>query len=569
VNRLARLIRVARGQEPADLVFSGGSLVNVFSGRIEQGDLAVAGDFIAGIGRYEGRETIDVSGRFLAPGYIDPHLHLESTLLCPARITEVLLARGTTAVVADPHEIANVLGVEGIRLLIDMSRGQPLDYFFMVPSCVPSTHLETAGAVLDARKILPLLENPRVLGLAEMMNFPGLLAGVPEVLAKIEAFSQRPIDGHAPLLSGRDLCAYAAAGIGTEHECTRVDEAEEKLARGLRIFIREGSQARNLADLLPLVREKTLRRISFCTDDRHPGDLMHEGHLDYVLTRAVSLGLDPVSALTMATLNPAEAYGLKHQGALAPGYQADVVVLSDLGGFTPEKVYKNGQLVAENGELLVDVPFHEIPEWASPMNIGELNVDRLRIPVASSRVRVISLVENQILTEHLVEDSPERDGFLASDPDRDLGRLMVFERHQGSGRIGQGLVKGFGLKTGALASSIAHDSHNIVATGVDPEDILCAVEAVKEMGGGLTVAAGGRLLARLALPLAGLMTTAGLTDTATAERNLNKAALELGCCIGNPFMALSFLALPVIPDLKLTDKGLVDVNRFDFVPLFV
>jgi adenine deaminase len=500
---------------------------------------------------------------------MDPHLHLESTMLCPDRIAEVLLPRGTTAVVADPHEIANVLGFEGVRLLIDMSRAQPLDYFFTAPSCVPSTHLETAGAVLDASKLLPLLKDPRVLGLAEMMNFPGLLAGAPEVLAKIEAFSERPIDGHAPLLSGRDLCAYAAAGIGTEHECSRLDEAEEKLARGLRIFIREGSQARNLADLLPLVREKTLGRISFCTDDRHPGDLVNEGHLDHVLTRAVSLGLDPVIALTLATFNPAEAYGLKRRGALAPGYRADFVVLSDLEGFTPEQVYKNGRLVAEKGHLLVDAPVHEIPEWASPMNTGVLDLDRLNVPVASAKVRVIGLVANQILTEHLVERTPEGGGFLVADPDRDLARLMVFERHQGSGRIGQGLVKGFGLRAGALASSIAHDSHNIVAAGIDPVDILCAVEAVRNGGGGLAVAAGGRVLAHLALPLAGLMTTAGAADTAAAEQNLKRAAGELGCRIDNPFMALSFMALPVIPNLKLTDKGLVDVNRFDFVPLFV
>jgi len=569
VNNLKRMIRVARGEEPADLVLSGGRLVNVFSGRIEEGDLAVAGDTIAGVGRYDGKERVDISGRFVVPGYMDPHLHLESTLLCPGRLSEVLLPRGTTTVVADPHEIANVLGIEGIRLLMDMSRGQPLDYFFMAPSCVPATHLETAGDVLDSGKISTLLQDPLVLGLAEMMNFPGVLGTAPEVIAKIEAFSERPIDGHAPLLSGRDLCAYAAAGIGTEHECTRLDEAEEKLARGLRIFIREGSQARNLADLLPLVRDATLRRISFCADDRHPQDLIESGHLDYIITRAVSLGLDPVAAITMATLNPAEAYGLKHRGAIAPGYKADFLLLPDLNRFTPEKVYKNGRLAAENGKLLVDAPVQEIPGWASPMNIGELNLERLKVPVRSSKVRVIGLVENQIITEHLVEDTPEGGGLLVADPGRDLARLMVFERHQGSGRIGQGLVKGFGLKTGALASSIAHDSHNIVAAGLDPADILCAVEAVKEMGGGLAVAVGGRVSASLALPLAGLMTSAGAADTATVERKLKRGAAELGCRAGNPFMALSFLALPVIPNLKLTDKGLVDVNLFDLVPLFI
>ncbi len=566
---LKRLIRVARGEEPADLVLSGGRVVNVFSGRLEQGDLAVAGDRVAGIGRYEGLETVDISGRVAAPAYIDAHMHLESTLLCPGRLAEVLLPRGTAAVVADPHEIANVLGIDGVRLLMDMARGQPVDFFFMAPSCVPATHLETAGNVLRARELKDLLKDPAVLGLAEVMNFPGVLNASPEVLAKIETFDGRPIDGHAPLLSGRDLCAYAAAGIGTEHECTRLAEADEKLSRGIRIFIREGSCARNLADLLPVVQPGNMRRISFCTDDRHPEDLIESGHMDSILTKAVSLGLDPVSALTMAALNTAEAYGLERRGALAPGYMADIVVLRDLERFTPEKVYKSGRLAVENGELLLEAPIEDIPAWAGPMNLNELSVDGLKVPVQGERVRVIGLIENQVITDHLVEDTPRRNGFLTADTGRDLIRLMVFERHRGTGRIGQGIVKGLGLHTGAIASSIAHDSHNIIAAGVDPVDIVCAVEAVRDGRGGLAVAGGGRVSAALPLPLAGLMTGAGAGETVTALERLRNAAADLGCSGGNPFMALSFLALPVIPSLKLTDRGLVDVERFDFVPLFV
>lgn len=566
---LARIIRVARGDEPADLVLTGGRIVNVFSGGLEEGDLAVAGESIVGIGRYSGRETVDISGRIAAPAYMDAHMHLESTLLCPGPLAGALLPMGTVAVVADPHEIANVLGIDGIRLLIHMSRNQPVDYYFMAPSCVPATHFETAGAVLGAGDLAGLRHEPSVLGLAEMMNFPGVLAGSPEVLAKIEVFSGKHVDGHAPLLAGRDLCAYAAAGIETEHECTRLDEAEEKLARGIRIFIREGSHARNLADLLPLVRAETLRRISFCTDDRHPEDLIESGHMNDLLARAVSLGLNPVPALTMAALNTAEAYGLRRRGALAPGYRADIVILKDLVDFTPERVYKNGRLAAKNGELLVDGPVYDIPGWASRMNLGDLSLDRLRLPLESYRVRVIGLVENQILTEHLVEDAPGLDGFLSADPLRDLARLMVFERHQGSGRIGQGLVKGMGFKTGAIASSIAHDCHNIVAAGISPEDILCAVSAVRDFGGGIAAAAGGKVLAGLPLPMGGLMGGGDAAQTAAALRRLKDVAEELGCRGRNPVMALSFLALPVIPSLKLTDRGLVDVNAFDFVPLFL
>ncbi|MEW5722079.1 MAG: adenine deaminase [Thermodesulfobacteriota bacterium] len=562
------LIEAARGRRPADLVLKGGRIVNVLSGRIEEADLAVCGGVIVGLGEYQGREEVDVSGRFLAPGLMDPHLHLESTMLTPAELARVIVPRGTTALLADPHEIANVLGVAGVRYLIEAGAGLPLDIFFMAPSCVPATHLETSGAELTAGDLAPLLEEPRVLGLAEVMNFPGVLAGRRDVWEKLEFYRERIIDGHAPLLGGRDLCAYLLPGIGTEHECTNLGEAEEKLARGLRLFLREGSQARNLAALLPLVTDHNLRRLSFCTDDRHPEDLLRQGHLDHVLRRAVALSLDPVRALTMATLNPAEACRLTRRGALAPGWLADVIVLSDLKSFRVERVYKNGRLVAAEGELLEKPAAAPVSGWASPMNVAGLGRENLRLEAAGPRVRVIELVDAQLLTNHLVTDTPEENGFLAADPGRDLARLFVFERHRGTGNLGQGLVKGFGLSRGALASSIAHDSHNLIAVGVGEEDVLTAVEAVAAMRGGQAVAAGGRVLARRPLPLAGLISLETAEQTAAAGDKLKAAAQELGVRLPDPFMALSFLALPVIPSLRLTDRGLVDVEKFDFTGLF-
>lgn len=568
MKTLTPLLRAARGLEPADLVFKGGRVFNVFTGEPEETDLAVKGGLIAGLGRYHGAREVDVSGRFLVPGFIDPHLHIESSMLSPAELAAVIVPRGTTALVADPHEIANVLGLKGIDYLLRASANLPLDIFFMAPSCVPATRLETSGAELGAEDLRPLLDEPRVLGLAEVMNFPGVINGLPEVISKLELFASRPMDGHAPLLSGADLCAYLVPGIGTEHECSMLSEAKEKLARGMRIFIREGSQAKNLADLLPLVTDHNFRRVAFCTDDRHPGDLLHEGHLDHVLGRAVSLGLTPARALTMATLNAAEAFGLKKRGALAPGYRADVVVLRSAEKFEVEKVFKDGRLVAAGGELTVPVTRFAIPEWAGPMNVAPLDQAALETRAAGPRVRVIELIPGQLLTGHAIVDTPSQSGLLAADSGRDLAHLAVVERHHGTGNVGLGLVKGFGFKQGALASSVAHDSHNIVAAGMSAAEILLAVKTVERMRGGLAVAAGDQVLAELPLPLAGLMSSAPAREVAAAGQKVKSAARELGCRLDDPFMVLSFLALPVIPRLKLTDRGLVDVEKFDFISLF-
>ncbi len=566
---LAHLIKVARGLEPADLVLKGGQVVNVFSGELELVDLAISGDRIAGLGRYQGHEEVDVTGCYLAPGLIDPHLHVESSMVAPPELARAVVPRGTTALVADPHEIANVLGIPGIRFLIDASVGLPLDIFFMAPSCVPATHLETSGARLDATDLKQLLDEPRILGLAEVMNFPGVIDGDPEVLNKLALFSGRPIDGHAPFLSGADLCAYVLPGISTDHECSALDEAREKLARGQRILIREGSEAKNLDALLALVNDHNYRRAAFCTDDRHPEDLIDQGHLDYILRRAVSQGLDPVRALTMATLNPAETYGLTRRGALAPGYLADVVVFKSLENFEAIKVFKSGRLVAENGELTAPLSTAAVPDWAGPMNVAPLDLDGLVVPAAGPRARAIELIPGQLLTGHLVVDAPVLGGRLVSDIDRDLIRMIVVERHSGTGNVGQGLVKGFGFKQGAVASSVAHDSHNIVAAGVSDEELLLAVKTVERMRGGLVVVAANDILAELPLPLAGLMSSTSIEQTARAARNLKDAAKKIGGRIENPFMTLAFMALPVIPSLKLTDKGLVDVERFELTSLFV
>lgn len=569
MKRMQQLMKAARGAVPADLVLKGGRIVNVFSGRIEQADVAIQDGVIVGVGRYSGKEEVDVSRYHLTPGFIDAHIHLESTMLHPAEFCRAVLPRGTTAVVADPHEIANVLGLPGIRFMLEATAGLPVDTFLMAPSCVPATHMETSGAELKASDLAELLSEPRVIGLAEVMNFPGVIQGMPEVLEKIERFSARPVDGHAPLVSGKDLCGYVLAGIGTDHECTTLEEGREKLARGMRILIREGSQAKNLAALWPLADDFGLRRVAFCTDDRHPDDLNEQGHLDHILRQAVGLGLDPVRAVVMATLNAAEAFGLKRRGALAPGYRADIAVLESLESMKVVRVFKDGRLAAADGQPTMPVRMTPIPEWAGPMHVGTLTRDALDVSVTGPRARVIEIVEGQLLTNHLVVEAPNRNGLLVADPDRDLARLMVVERHRGTGNVGHGLVKGFGLRQGALASSVAHDSHNIVAVGMSAEELLLAVETVRRMRGGQAVVCGDKVLAELPLPLAGLMSAASLEQTVESVGRIRNATRDLGCRLGDPFMILSFLSLPVIPSLKLTDRGLVDVERFQFTPLFV
>ena len=560
-------LAVARGDAPADMVLAGGRVPNLFTGQVEELDVAVHQGLVVGLGAYQGRERLDLHGAYLCPGFIEGHLHVESTLLSPAQLARAVCPRGTTALVADPHEIANVMGLEGIQAMLQGSEGLPVTFYFNAPSCVPATPLEDAGAVLEAAELLAAAGHPRMLGLAEVMNFPGLVAGDPGVLDKVLAFAGRPIDGHAPLLGGLGLNAYLTGGPQSDHECTQAAEAAEKLARGMWLMIRQGTSAHNLDDLVPLITAYSERRCLLVSDDRHPDTLAHQGHLDDLLRQAVALGLDPLTALRLVTLNPARRFGLERQGAVAPGHAADLVVLEDLKDFRVRQVFKAGRLVAQEGRCLdpCATPFSEGARGR--MRCGALSAETFRVAAGGPRVRIIGLVPGQIITEHLIEDTPAVDGWLKADASRGLARLTVIERHRASGRVGQGLVKGLGLKAGALAGSVAHDSHNLVVAGMDEASMLTAARRVAEMGGGLCAALNQQVLAELPLPLAGLMSDQPLERVLPQLEDLRQGA-DLICAHPEPFMPLSFVCLPVIPHLKLTDRGLVDVDVFAPVELF-
>ena len=577
MQTLLKRIKVARGDEPADLVLKGGSIVNVFTRELQTVDVAVADGYIAGIGQYQGIQNLDISGKFIAPGFIDGHIHLESTLLTPPELAKYLIANGTTAVVADPHEIANVLGKKGIRYLLEQSRELPVDFFFMLPSCVPATDMETAGARLTSGDLLELRDDPRILGLAEMMNYPGVVSGAPDMMAKIEAFYTLIKDGHAPLLSGKGLNAYVGCGIRSDHECTELSEALEKLGLGMHIMIREGSQAKNLKALIPLVKASTALQCSLVTDDLHPHDLLSRGHMNHLINRAVSEGLDPITAIVLSSYSTARYFGLSEIGAVAPGYCADMVVLSSLDPLQVDSVIKGGSIVFSDRELRREFFPTAVSTMAgsSPgdvtgtMRIRAYDAGSFVIAAKGDRIRVIGLNPDQLITRHDVTAAPIHGGLVVSDPDRDLIKIAVLERHSATGNIGLGFVDGFGLTKGALASSVAHDSHNIVCVGCSDSDMCAAVRCIEEMKGGMAVIAEGKVLARLPLPIAGLMSDRPLQEVAAHWEDLRHAARQLGCRLPEPFMALSFLALPVIPELKITDRGLFDVRAFRQVGLFV
>ncbi len=563
-----RAFRAAKGEGPADLLFRDARILDVFTGRFFRGDLAVTDGIISGFGAQEALEVVDLGGAHIVPGFIDAHVHIESSQLSPEEFARAVVPHGTTCVIADPHEIANVLGLEGIRYMIRATEDLPLRVFFMVPSCVPSSPLETAGAELGPLKVAEALGWERVLGLGEMMNFPGVLAGDPGVRGKLAAANGRRIDGHAPGIRGGDLWAYVLSGPRSDHECTELEEAEEKLRAGMHILIREGTTARNLEALLPLLSEGSAPFVHFCTDDRHPHTLLSEGHMDDVLRKAIAGGVPPEVAIPAATIHAARAFGIPDTGALAPGYRADLLILGDLRRVKVERVYIGGRLVAAGGEALFG---HrgKIPEGVRGTVRVPLGKLSFRIPAAGKRARVIGVVPGQVVTRALVLEPKVIGDQVVADPERDLLKLAVVERHRGSGNVGLGLVQGFGLHEGALASTVAHDSHNIVVVGVSDDDMLRAVEELVRLGGGQVVVAQGEILASLPLPIAGLMSDRPLEEVAARAEELSRAAAELGCGLPDPFMSLSFLALPVIPELKLTDRGLVDVKEFRHVPLFV
>jgi adenine deaminase len=525
---------------------------------------------IVGFGPYEAKKIVDVDSRYVAPGFIDSHVHIESSMACVAEFARAVLVHGTTTVAADPHEIANVLGSAGIEYMLQSAEHQPMNLYFTLPSCVPATDMETSGARLTAEDLRPFLRKEKIVALAEMMNYPGVLMRDPAVLSKITTARQqkKPVDGHAPGLKGRKLHAYIAAGVQSDHECTTEQEAREKLAAGMVIMIRQGTGAKNLQALLPAINATTSRRMMWCTDDRHPNDLIQEGHIDSIVREAIQSGLDPHLAIQMATLNPADYFGLSHLGAIAPGRQADLVVFSDIKKPVIEQVYCQGILTAENGKIRAEVQFPATGTVAPAMHIDVQNVD-FSMPAEQGRIRVIEIVSDQLITRQRIEATPVKNHQAVSEPSKDLLKIAVVERHRGTGNIGRGYIKGFGLKQGALASSVAHDSHNIIVVGTADEDMQAALEAVVEMGGGLAAVSNGRLLAGLALPIAGLMSLEPVRTVRDQLERLIEIAHELGTTLQDPFMTLSFMALPVIPELKLTDMGLIDVSKFEVVPLFV
>lgn len=563
------LIAAARGDVPVSVLFENARLVNVYSGEIEKRSIAVAEGFVAGFGDYPALERVDLAGRFVFPGFIDAHVHVESSMACVSEFVRAVLPRGTTSVVADPHEIANVLGRDGIAYMIREGGRQPMQFFFTLPSCVPATDMETSGAALDASALSPLMVEPVVPALGEMMNYPGVIncdAGVLEKIRLAESAGKR-VDGHAPGLSGKALNAYVAAGIRSDHECVALSEAREKLCLGMHIMIREGSGAKNLDDLLPLVTPENAGRAMWCTDDRHPHDIINEGHIDALVRRAIAWGLPPVTAIRMASLHPAGYFRLPRLGALAPGMRADMVVTEDLETLPVDQVYAGGRLVAENGRLRPELELPAPASCPSPMRVDAGALD-FRLPAKGGRAQVIGVVPGQIVTRRESAAVTERGGFVECDTSADILKIAVIERYRGSGRMGLGLIKGFGLKRGAIASSVAHDSHNIVVVGAEDPDMRAAVSRIVEMGGGLCAASGGSVQAELPLPLAGLMSELPLEAVRQALDRLHAASRKFGCRLDDPFMTLSFMALPVIPELKMTDRGLFDVSRFAHAPLF-
>jgi adenine deaminase len=568
---LARFLLIARGDETADLALRNGRVINVFTGEIVGTDIAVAGDTVVGVGPdYTAKEEIDLGGRYVCPGLIDAHVHVESSMVTPPQFARAVVPRGTTTIVCDPHEIANVAGATGIRYVLAASEGLPLTVCVNLPSCVPATHMGTAGASLEAADLLALADLPRVTGLAEFMNVPGAVLGLPGALEKLVAFQGRVIDGHAPGVSGKWLQAYVGAGPGSDHESTTPDELVEKLRLGMYVLIRESTAAKNLRALLPALTPQNSRRCAFCTDDRHPADLLDEGHLDHLIRLAVAEGLDPITAIQMATLNPAEWFRLRDRGAIAPGKRADLLVFSNLKDFHAEMVFVGGKLAAQDGVLTGDWPTPTVDDSAvrSTVRVDWERIS-LAIPPQGERVRVIGVIPDQVVTEHRVETAAVVDGFAVANVERDLLKLAVIERHKGTGNVGLGFVRGLGLKRGALAGSVGHDAHNLTVAGCDDASMLTAARAVGDLDGGLVAAVGGEVLASVPLPIAGLMSDQPVETVRQQMDRLVAVAHDLGSPLHDPFMTLGFLALEVIPALKLTDQGLVDVEKFDFVPLWV
>lgn len=571
--KIRDLIPTALGDEPADLLLRDARILNVFTGEIERSNIAVHRKRIAGIGDYDRAvREIDVGGRFVLPGFIDAHLHIESSMLVPRQFARAVLSRGTTTVMADPHEIANVLGAKGIDYIIRSTEGIPLNVYVCIPSAVPATRFETSGAELGPDDMIELIDRypKRIVALGEVMNYPGVLAMDRELITKIEILRSRykKIDGHAPGLTGRQLNAYLCAFIRSDHECSTADEALEKVRRGMQVFIREGSAAHDLDALLPAVTDANQHCFCFCTDDRDPVEIRRDGHIDYLVRRAIARGLPPVTAIRMATLNTARHFNLRSMGAVAPGYKADLLIVDDLADLSIRTVIKDGVAVVEDGRMIAPMvgDFGDLPGSLGEFRLPDLPEGCLRVPVAGTRVRVIRVINRSLLTQAETLEPRVVDGAAVADPDRDVAKLAVFDRHRGSG-FSVGFVRGLGLRHGAIATSVGHDAHNLCAAGMNDDDMLLAARHAASLGGGLVVVDGGRILACLALPVAGLMSKLELDQVHDALLEVREATRALGT-ENEVFMGLSFVQLAVIPSLRLTDRGLVDVAEQRFVPLW-
>ena len=569
MRQVQHKLSIARGERPAELVFKNANLVNVFSGEIYKTSVAVDDGRVVGLGDYEGKTVIDLAGAYLAPSFIDGHFHVESSMLTMPEFVRAVAPHGTGAVVIDPHEYANVLGLDGIRYVLESSKNLPLDFFIMLPSCVPATHLETAGARMTADDLKLMIADERIAGVAELMNYPGVYLGAESELAKIAAGKGKNIDGHAPGLRGRNLNAYVLAGVRSDHESTELVEAKEKLRLGMHILLREGSTERNLATLVPLINQHNASNCSFATDDKLAADLVSEGHIDHCVRKSIQMGMPPITALQIASINTARHYRLRNFGAIAPRYWADFVVFDDLQNLIVRQTYKKGVLVAENGKYIGPASAI-VPQPRSTMNLSYDAAKSFRVPIKKSgRMRVIEIVPNQIVTKELIEETPVKDGEVVSDTHRDILKMVVVERHHATGNVGVGFVRGFKLKDGALGSTVAHDAHNVVVVGANDQDIVRAIQELERMRGGLVAIANGEVKATLPLPIAGLVSDRPLDEVIQRMNALNAAAHAMGSDLPAPFMTLSFLSLSPIPELKLTDQGLIDANRLEKTTLLI
>lgn len=565
-KNLKSLISVAKGEHPADLLITNAKIINVFSGEIEEGNIAVTGEYIAGIGDYaSGKDIHDAQGKYVIPGYINAHVHIESSMLDVAEYALTVVPRGTLGIVTDLHELANVLGIEAFDYVASVCENLPLDFYFMAPSCVPATNLETSGAVIDISALEDILKKPGVIGLGEMMNYPGVLNKDDNVLKKLEMFQGHIIDGHAPGLGGKDLSAYISAGIYSDHECVTLEEAREKLAKGMYIMMREGSSEKNLESLVPLVNDKNYHRCMLVTDDRNVFSLKQEGDMDWAVYRAVSLGLDPVRAVQLATINPAQYLGLKNVGAISPGYFANMIILSDFENMQTEEVFYRGLLVGVGKEPNFTPRVGRTSQPINTIRVKEFDISELALKPAGAEMPVINIIPDQIVTKKTMEKPKLENGFVVADIERDILKIVVVERHKKTGNIGVGLIKGYGLKKGAIASSVAHDSHNIIVVGTNDGDIVKAINEVKAMQGGLVVVLDGQVIGAMALPLAGILSLEPAGVAVAQLDDIETLVKEMGVSVESPFTLLSFMALPVIPEIRITDKGIVDVNKFEII----